>query len=159
MGAESRLRDLGLVLPRAVQLPPGVELPFSWVRVHGRRALVVGHGPLAEDGTPAGPFGSVPADVSAADATHSARLTALAVLAGVRRAVGDLNRIDAWLTVTGFVNAEPGYEQTTAVLNGFSEVVLDVFGPDIGGHARTAIGVAALPLDLPVVVAAELELA
>ena len=89
MGAESRLRDLGLVLPRAVQLLPGVELPFSWVRVHGRRVLVSGHGPLAEDSTPAGPFGSVPADVSAADATHSARLTALAVLAGVRRAVGD----------------------------------------------------------------------
>lgn len=73
--------------------------------------------------------------------------------------MGDLDRIGAWLTVTGFVNAEPGYEQTTAVLNGFSEVVLDVFGPDIGGHARTAIRVAALPLDLPVVVAAELELA
>ncbi|WP_414478854.1 RidA family protein [Rhodococcus opacus] len=122
--------------------------------IHGRRVLVSGHGPLAEDGTPAGPFGSVPVA-----ATHSARLTALAVLAGVRRAVGDLDRIGAWLTVRGFVNAEPGYEQTTAVLNGFSEVVLDVFGPDIGGHARTAIGVAALPLDLPVVVAAELELA
>jgi len=112
-----------------------------------------------DTGTPAGPFGSVPADVSAADATHSARLTALAVLAGVRRAVGDLDRIGAWLTVTGFVNAEPGYDQTTAVLNGFSEVVLDVFGPDVGDHARTAIGVAALPLNLPVVVAAELELA
>ncbi|REE74492.1 enamine deaminase RidA (YjgF/YER057c/UK114 family) [Rhodococcus wratislaviensis] len=159
MGAESRLRDLGLVLPHAVQLPPGMELPFSWVRVHGRRVLVSGHGPLAEDGTPAGPFGSVPADVSAADATHSARLTALAVLAGVRRAVGDLDRIGAWLTVTGFVNAEPGYDRTTAVLNGFSELVLDVFGPDVGDHARTAIGVAALPLNLPVVVAAELELA
>ncbi|MDT2004630.1 RidA family protein [Rhodococcus opacus] len=159
MGAESRLRELGLVLPRAVQLPPGMELPFSWVRVHGRRVLVSGHWPLAEDGTPAGPFGSVPAEVSAADATHSARLTALAVLAGVRRAVGDLDRIGAWLTVTGFVNAEPGYDRTTAVINGFSEVVLEIFGPEVGDHARTAIGVAALPLNLPVVVAAELELA
>jgi hypothetical protein len=55
--------------------------------------------------------------------------------------------------------AEPGYPRTTAVLNSFAEVVLDVFGPAVGQHARTAIGVAALPLDLPVVVAAELHIA
>ncbi|MCQ4120545.1 RidA family protein [Rhodococcus tibetensis] len=158
MGAESRIRELGLVLPVAAQLPPGMVLPFSWIRVRERRVLVSGHGPLAEDGSPSGPFGAVPAEVSLDEARESARLTALAVCAGIRRAVGDLDRIGAWLTVSGFVNAVPGYPQTTAVLNGFSETILDIFGPDIGDHARTAIGASALPLNLPVIVAAELEL-
>ena len=77
------------------------------------------------------------------------------MIASIEQAVGDLDRIDAWLTVTGFVQAEAGYPKTTAVLSSFSEPVLDVFGPAIGQHARTAIGAAALPLDLPVVFAAE----
>jgi len=80
------------------------------------------------------------------------------VIASLEDAVGDLDRIDAWLSVTGFVQAQPGYARTTSVLNSFSEVVLDVFGASAGAHARTAIGVAALPLNLPVVVGAELHL-
>jgi len=61
--------------------------------------------------------------------------------------------------INGFVNAEPGYPQTTAVLNPCSELILELYGADAGKHARTAIGVAALPLNLPVVIAAEVELA
>jgi enamine deaminase RidA (YjgF/YER057c/UK114 family) len=95
--------------------------------------------------------------VSIEQAVDSARLAALSVLASVRRAVGDLDLITAWVSVTGFVQAEPGYARTTAVLNGFSELVLAVFGHEVGDHARTAIGVTALPLNLPVVVAAELQ--
>lgn len=79
------------------------------------------------------------------EAQDAARAAALSVLASVRAAVGDLDRIGAWLNVTGVVNAEPGYGSTTAVVNGFSEVVVDAFGEHVGGHARTAIGVAALP--------------
>lgn len=157
MHARDRLRHLGLTLPETSAMP--VTTNFSWVRVFGDRVLVSGHGPQQPDGTPAGPFGRVPDLVSLEQAQQSARLAALSVMAGVEQAVGDLDRIDAWLTVTGFVQAEPGYPKTTAVLNSFSEVVLDVFGPVVGQHARTAIGVAALPLDLPVVVAAELHLA
>ena len=97
--------------------------------------------------------------MSLEQAQHSARLAALAVIASVEHAVGDLDRVHAWLSVTGLVQAQPGYAQTTAVLNSFSEVVLDVFGASVGAHARTAIGVAALPLNLPVVVGAELHLA
>ncbi len=159
MAIVDRLRDLGLELPAAPRLPPGHTTAFSWVRVVGTRVLVSGHGPQQPDGRPAGPFGRVPDAVSLEQARTSARLAALSVLGSVQRAVGDLDRIDTWLTVTGFVQAEPGYPQTTAVLNAFSELVLDVFGPVVGEHARTAIGVAALPLDLPVVVAAELALA
>jgi enamine deaminase RidA (YjgF/YER057c/UK114 family) len=91
-------------------------------------------------------------------AQESARLTALAVIAGLKHAIGDLDRIAGWATVTGFVNTDPGYAQTTLVLNPFSDLIVDVFGPDIGAHARTAIGVAAVPLNLPLVVSAEVEL-
>ncbi len=126
-------------------MPAGVATTFSWVRVVGERVLVSGHGPQAADGSPAGPFVPVPAEVTLEQATDSARLAALSVLASVRAAIGDLDRITAWVTVTGFVQAEPGYAKTTAVLNGFSQLILDVFGQEVGQHARTAIGVAALP--------------
>jgi len=153
-----RLAELGLALPAPARMPPSVVATFSWVRIVGSRVLVSGHGAQQPNGSPAGPFGRVPDEVSLTDAQGSARLAALSVIASVQRAVGDLDRVDAWLTVSGFVNAAPDYPQTTAVLNAFSEVVLDVFGSTIGDHARTAIGVAALPLNLPVVVAAELQI-
>jgi enamine deaminase RidA (YjgF/YER057c/UK114 family) len=155
---ETRLTDLGLTLPAAPKLPPGVTISFEWVRIQGNRAFISGHGPLAPDGTPAGPFGKVPSEVPLDAAQESARLTALAVLAGLKVAIGDLDRIAAWGMVNGFVNAEPGYEQTTLVLNPFSDLILELFGPDIGAHARTAIGVATVPLNLPLVVSAEVEL-
>lgn len=155
---ETRLVDLGLALPAAPKLPPGVTISFEWVRIHGKRAFVSGHGPLALDGSPAGPFGKVPSEVPLDAAQESARLTALAVLAGLKAAIGDLDRIAAWGIVNGFVNAEPGYEQTTLVLNPFSDLILELFGPHIGARARTAIGVATVPLNLPLVVSAEVEL-
>ncbi len=80
------------------------------------------------------------------------------MVSSLREALGDLDRIAAWVTVSGFVQAEPGYAQTTAVVNAFSETVIEIFGVVAGQHARTAIGVAALPLNLPLVVAAEIGL-
>jgi enamine deaminase RidA (YjgF/YER057c/UK114 family) len=155
---EKRLDQLGLGLPMSPKLPPGVTIPFDWVRVRGNRAFVSGHGPLAPDGTPAGPFGKVPSEVSLEAAQASARLTALAVLAGLMEAIGDLDRISGWAIVNGFVNADSGYAETTLVLNPFSDLLLEVFGSDVGAHARTAIGVATVPLNLPLVVSAEVEL-
>jgi enamine deaminase RidA (YjgF/YER057c/UK114 family) len=139
-------------------MPPGVSTSFSWVRVVGARVLVSGHGAQNPDGSPAGPFGRVPDQITLDQAEASARLAALSVMSSVREAVGDLDRVGAWVTVSGFVQAEPGYAQTTAVVNACSRVILEVFGADIGQHARTAIGVSALPLNLPVVIAAELSL-
>jgi enamine deaminase RidA (YjgF/YER057c/UK114 family) len=158
MAIEERLTELGLALPGELQLPPGLKIPFEWVRVRGRRAFVSGHGALGGDGTPAGPFGTVPSEVSLEDAQTSARLAALAVLRALKTALGDLDRVTAWLTVSGFVNADPGYPHTTLVLNPFSELILDLYGPEAGAHARTAIGVSTVPLNLPVVVAAEVEI-
>jgi hypothetical protein len=100
----------------------------------------------------------VPSEVSVEDASEAGRLTVLAILGNVKRAIGDLDRITAWLTVTGMVNADPGYPQTTNVINGASELIVEIFGPEIGAHARTAVGYAALPVNNAVVLGAELEI-
>jgi enamine deaminase RidA (YjgF/YER057c/UK114 family) len=155
---EQRLIDMGVELPAEVQLPPGVEIPFSWVRVHGDRCLVSGHGALTADGSPAGPIGTVPADVPLEQAQESARLATLTMFASLRSHLGDLDRVDAWLIVNGHVNAEPGYPHTTLVMNPCSELILAAFGSDVGAHARTAIGATTVPLNLPVVVSAQLAI-
>jgi len=156
---EQRIEELGLALPEAAKLPAGVTIPFEWVRVRGTRAFISGHGSLAIDGSPAGPFGRVPSEVSLEDAQASAQSAMLAMLGSLKRAIGDLDRVAAWLTISGHVNAEAGYSQTTLVVNPASELLIDLYGTDAGRHARTAIGVAALPLDLPVILAAEVEIA
>ena len=77
MRIEQRLDELGLVLPEAAKLPPGIRVSFSWVRVRGNRAFVSGHGALTRDGSPVGPFGKVPTEVSLEEAQASARDTAV----------------------------------------------------------------------------------
>ncbi len=146
------------MLPAAAIFPTGVEIPFAWARVRGNRAFIAGHGALRLDGSPSGPFGKVPSDVSLEDAQHSAELAVLAVLSSVKAALGDLDRVAAWLVVNGHINAEPGYAGTTSVINPASKLLLDLYGADAGTHARTAIGAAALPLNLPVVISAEIEI-
>jgi len=92
------------------------------------------------------------------EAYDAARATALAMLGDLRRALGDLDRVTAWLRVFGMVNAAPGFVQTPAVINGFSDLILDLWGPDAGSHARSAIGVAALPFGMLVEVEAEVAI-
>ena len=154
MSAEARLVELGLDLPPAPSLPSHVRIPFEWARVVGDRVLLSGHGALDMNGVVRPPFGRVPGEVSLEEAQASAHSVGLALLGSLRRAIGDLNRVQAWAVVNGFVNADVGYDRTTAVLNPLSDLLLDVFG-DRGRHARTAIGVSALPLNLPVIVSAE----
>jgi enamine deaminase RidA (YjgF/YER057c/UK114 family) len=154
---DERVSALGLQLPGAPQLPPHISIPFEWVRIVGNRCVVSGHGALTPGGAPMGPFGKVPTEVSLEEAQSSALSAGLSMLAAIRRAVGTLDRASQWVIVNGFVNAEPGYDQTTAVLNPVSDLLIEVFG-DSGRHARTAIGVVALPMNLPVIVSAELLL-
>ena len=157
MTAEQRLRELGIFLPAPLQLPPGARLPFVAVRLHGRLAFVSGHGPLDEDGRIAGPFGKVGLDVTPSEAYEAARLTMLAMLADIRTALGSLDRVTAWLKLLGMVNAAPGFNALPGVINGASDLLLEVFGPDIGAHSRSAIGVAELPWNIPVELEAQLE--
>lgn len=159
MRIEQRLEEMGLQLPQPMRLPEGLRLPFRLVRIRGNRAYVSGHGPLLADGTVAGPFGKVGGEVSVEEAYASARLTALNILASLKRELGDLDRVTAWLRVFGMVNTVPGFTGQPAVINGFSDLILELYGPEAGQHARSAVGMADLPLGLPVEIEAEVEIA
>ena len=156
MTIEDRLRVLGLALPAPTRAPTGVVLPFAWVRVIGGRALVSGHGPTNPDGTLAPPFGKVGAEVTPDQANHAARLTALAILASLKRELGDLDRVERWVRVFGMVNSAPTFDRQPAVINGFSDLILEVYGQERGQHARSAVGMAALPFGMPVEIEAEI---
>jgi enamine deaminase RidA (YjgF/YER057c/UK114 family) len=157
--AGAKLKELGLILPEPLRLPPGVILPFPWVHVRGDRAFVSGHGPQEADGALAGPFGTVGDRISVEQGRDIARKVALSMLGSLQRELGDLDRITGWCRVFGMVNCAPGFDRPPAVINGFSEVILEVFGPDIGRHARSAIGVAGLPFNIAVEVEAEITIA
>ncbi len=159
MRIEAKLEALDLVLPEPAKVPPGVHLPFPWVRVHGTRLFISGHGPQLPDGSLAGPFGKVGSDVSLEQAYESARLTGLSILGSLKRELGDLDRVTAWLKVLGMVNSAPGFNKQPAVINGFSELILLLYGPEAGKHARSAVGMAELPFGLPVEIEAEVEIA
>ncbi len=108
MRIEARLEGLGLVLPELMRVPPDLRMPFSWVRVRGNRAYVSGHIALNTYGSVAEPLGKVGAEVSAEEGYESARLVVLAHLASLKRALGDLDRLTAWLRDFAMVNAAPG---------------------------------------------------
>ena len=151
---EDRLGELGLQLPAVFAAPPGVEFKFDLVRVVDGAAFVSGHGPL--DGSRVLMRGKVGADVTTEQGYEAARMTALSVLASLRQELGDLDRVTSWVKLLGLVNCAPGFNAMPAVVNGFSDLVLDLWG-DAGRHARSAIGAAELPFDIPVEVEAMVE--
>ena len=156
--AEERLAALGLVLPEPLKLPPGMTLPFPWVRVVASRAFFSGHGPTNSDGSLAQPLGKVGADVTEEEAYTAAKLTGLAILGSLKRELGTLDRIACWTRILGMVNTAPGFVRMPAVINGFTDLIVSVFGPDRGAHARSAIGVAELPFRIPVEIEGEVKL-
>jgi enamine deaminase RidA (YjgF/YER057c/UK114 family) len=155
---DHRLQTLGLTLPEPLQVPAGAVLPFAWVHVVGLRALVSGHGPTNVDGSLAHPLGKVGREVSQEQAYEAARLTGLAILGSLRRELGDLDRIARWVRDFGMVNSAPGFNRQPAVVNGFTDLIVEVFGPQKGMHARSAVGLAELPFDIPVEIEAEVLL-
>ena len=157
MRIEAKLEDLGLVLPEPMQVPQGLRLPFAWVRVRGNRAYISGHIALNPDGSVAQPLGKVGAEVSAEEGYQSARRVALAHLASLKRTLGDLDRVSAWLRVFAMVNVAPGFNQTPLVTNGYSDLILELYGPEVGTHARSSIGMM-IPLNAPVNCEAEVEI-
>jgi hypothetical protein len=157
-GIERRLEQLGIILPQPLKLPTGMVLPFPWVRIMGTRALISGHGPTNQDGSLAQPLGKVGSDVSQEQAFVAARLTGLAMLGSLQRELGTLDRISCWIRIFGMVNSAPGFNQQPAVINGFSNLILEVFGPGIGSHARSAVGLAELPFNIPVEIEGEVEI-
>ena len=151
---EAKLDELGLALPEPMRIPPDVRLPFAFARVDGRRVYIAGHGPQGPDGSFA--FrGKVGSDVSTEEAYEAARLTGLSILGTLKRELGDLDRVTAWLRVFGMVNSAPGFEDQPSVINGFSDLILELYGPEAGRHARSAVGLAELPFGIPVEIEAE----
>lgn len=155
MKVEARLEELGLVLPEPIQAPAGARLPFVFARLGAGRVYVSGHGPQASDGALLPLRGKVGAEVSPEEGYEAARAVALSMLGTLKRELGDLDRVTAWLRVFGMVNSAPGFTDQPAVINGFSDLILDLYGPETGQHARSAVGLAELPFGIPVEIEAE----
>jgi enamine deaminase RidA (YjgF/YER057c/UK114 family) len=153
---DDRLADLGLSLPRPFAAPPGVEFKFDLVRVSGSIAYVSGHGPI--DGSEVLMKGKVGAEVTVEQGYEAARLTGLSILASLAQELGDLDRVKRWVKALGLVNCAADFNATPPVVNGFSDLILELWGPDDGAHARSAIGAAELPFDIPVEVEAICEI-
>jgi enamine deaminase RidA (YjgF/YER057c/UK114 family) len=155
---EAKLEELGLVLPAPIRAPEGARLPFAFARLHESRVYLSGHGPQEPDGSLGGPRGKVGADVSVEQAYEAARSTALSMLGTLARELGELDRVTRWLRVFGMVNSAPGFADQPSVINGFSDLILELYGPDAGQHARSAVGMAELPFGLPVEIEAEVAI-
>src|SRR5438045_1115891 len=152
MSAEARLAELGITLP-GVAAPVAAYVPA--VR-NGALVWTSGQLPLVDGKLSA--TGKVGGDVDPDEAHGLARICALNALAAIRAEVGDLDRIRRVVKVVGFVASDPAFTGQPGVVNGASELLGDVFG-EAGRHARSAVGVAVLPLDAPVEVEVVVEVA
>jgi enamine deaminase RidA (YjgF/YER057c/UK114 family) len=151
---EKRLAELGLALPRPFAAPAGVEFKFDLVRVSGRIGYVSGH--LPTDGAEVLMRGKVGDELTVEEGYEAARLTGLAMLASLKGELGELDRVSGWVKALGLVNCSPGFSKMPVVINGFTELILELWG-EAGRHARSAIGAAELPFDAPVEVEAVVE--
>ena len=155
MSVEQRLTQLGLKLPSPMNT---AALPFDLVRADGNHLYLSGHVPTDLSGAMSEPFGKVGAEVSAQEAYDIASRIALGLCASIKAYVGDLDRVEKWLRVFGMVNTAPGFTQIPGVINGCSNTLLEVFGAEIGAHARSAVGMAELPFNVPVEIEAEVRI-
>jgi enamine deaminase RidA (YjgF/YER057c/UK114 family) len=142
---EAKLERMGHTLPAPI-VPPG---NYELVQVHGDTAYVSGHGPF--DGSTPLVQGTVGRDLTLDEGYLAARLTALSILSSLRLALGELERVTQWLKVVGYVQSAPGFEQNAKVVNGFSDLIIELWG-DAGRHARSAPGQGPSPLNVPVIV-------
>jgi len=152
VSAEARLANLGIELPP----PPKPAGVYQRVVVSGNMAYVSGHGPLKADGTMI--TGRVGADLDIDAGKAAARQTGLVILASLKAHLGSLDRIRRLVKTLGMVNAVPDFQQHPAVINGYSELMSDVFGPEDGVGARSAVGMGSLPGNIAVEIEAIFEL-
>jgi enamine deaminase RidA (YjgF/YER057c/UK114 family) len=151
MSADARIQELKLELP-APPKPAGVYKP---VVLAGNIAYVSGHGPLLPDGTMI--CGKVGAELTEEQGKRAARQVGLTILSTLRSELGSLDRVARVLKVLGMVNSTPDFERHPLVINGFSELMLDVFG-EAGRAARSAVGMGSLPGNIAVEIECILEL-
>jgi enamine deaminase RidA (YjgF/YER057c/UK114 family) len=153
---DDRLAELELELPQVFAAPPGIEFKFDLVHVSGGHAYVSGHVPT--DGSEVLMTGRVGGELTLEQGQEAARLTTLSILASLRDELGDLDRVTRWVKALGLVQCAPGFDKPPAVINGFTDLVLDLWGDPAGRHARSAIGAAQLPFDVPVEIEAIVEI-
>ena len=148
--AEENLRQLGIVLPPAWTAPRGMNFVTS--ARSGNLLFLSGHGPTRPPGDPAGPVvvGRIGRDLDVEAGYAAARLTGLNLLATMRSALGSLDRVARIVKVLGMVACTEDFQDTPKVVNGASDLFVEVFGPEIGRHARSAVGMQALPSGMPV---------
>ena len=156
MSVAERLAERGLTIPPAQVIPPGVRLTYRRLVRWENVAYLAGHGPTHGEGW-GSPLGRVGAEVTVEEAVAAAELTALNVLGTIERELGDLDAVACWLKINGYVNAVEGFTEHATVINGFSDLVLDLYGEDRLA-ARTSVGVPHLPFDMPVEVDAVIAL-
>lgn len=142
---EGRLEELGLVLPEPL-VPPGNYRP---IKLHAGLGYIAGHGPF--DGATPVVQGLVGGDLTLAEGYRAARLTALSILATLKRELGELDRVTEWIRAVGYVHCAPGFAENTKVTNGFSDLIIELWG-DAGQHARSSPGQGPSPLNVPVIV-------
>jgi len=155
MSIDDKFEALGLTLPQPMQT---AALPFELSRLDGQILYLSGHVPTTSDGAIARPLGKVGSDVSPEEAYASARAVALGLFATIKSVVGSLDRVEAWLKVFGMVNTAPGFNAIPPVINGCSDLILEVFGADVGAHTRSAVGMAELPFGVPVEIEAQVRI-
>ncbi|MBM3554883.1 MAG: RidA family protein [Alphaproteobacteria bacterium] len=143
MSAEARLKELGIVLPQGPK-PVANYIPF---RLHRGTLYLSGQGPR----TPEGGFktGKVGGDVTIEQAYEHARMVGLGLLAITRQALGSLDRVEAVVKLLGMVNGVPDFKDQPKVINGCSDLLVEVFG-EAGRHARSAVGMGSLPNNITV---------
>jgi enamine deaminase RidA (YjgF/YER057c/UK114 family) len=151
MGAEARIAELGITLPPPPK-PLGTYVPG--VRV-GNLLYLSGHGPSRAGGQPSA-HGKVGRDLSVEDAAKVAREVGINLLGSTRHLLGSLDKVKRVVKVLGMVNSAEGFGDQPKVMNGFSDLMVEVFG-DNGRHARSAVGMAELPMGIPVEIEMILE--
>jgi enamine deaminase RidA (YjgF/YER057c/UK114 family) len=152
MSAESRIKELGITLPAPAK-PMGNYVPGVVV---GNLLFLSGHGPLRQDGQISA-RGKVGRDLSTEDAYKVAREVGINLLGSARSVLGTLDRVKRVVKVLGMVNSADGFGEQPKVINGFSDLMVEVFGEN-GRHARSAVGMAELPSGIPVEIEMILEI-
>ena len=156
-GVAERLAERGLTIPPAQVVPAGVKLTYRRLVRWQNVAYIAGHGPTHGEGW-GSPLGKVGGAVTVEQAVAAAQLTALNVLGTIERELGGLDGIGCWLKINGYVNAVDGFTEHARVVNGFSDLILDLYGHDRLA-ARTSVGAPHLPFVMPVEVDAIVALA
>jgi hypothetical protein len=157
MRIEAKLVEMGLALPAQLRAPAGFRVMWRQVRIVGTRAIIAGHGPRLEDGTFAGPAGKVGRELTLEQGYAAAHSTALAVLGDLKRELGDLDRVTAWLRILGMVNSAPGFIAQPQVIDGFTDLMVALYGEEAAVCPRAVAGMAELPLNSPVIIEGEAQ--